>query len=336
MEMYRIVRTSEKRKDEITMKRFMSLMLALLMLFFVMAGCSAKEEEQIPETTQRVVYDSFYYFFDYGTQEYHQSDVATYHAVTGAECELSSLDWTFLEGDYSYVVEGYDESYGVYLYAYDEGQLEAYRHYLNSIGFLFTGKEQFTEGESYFFVNQANGFMMDLFVAEDQSYVAVEPYVEADETDATEAPATEATENTQPTESVQVPADTYNEFFYFYDYATGEYLASEVATYHAVTGAVCEFSVADWEFLTNEDYQYVTEGYDPEYGLFLYPYNKAQMEDYARYLVLNGFLCVKTEDYEEGTSYFYENKITGMLMDIFVMEGDSYVVVEPYTNAEMT
>ena len=44
MEMYRIVRTSEKRKDEITMKRVMSLMLALLMLFFVMAGCSGKEE----------------------------------------------------------------------------------------------------------------------------------------------------------------------------------------------------------------------------------------------------------------------------------------------------
>ena len=71
-------------------------------------------------------------------------------------------------------------------------------------------------------------------------------------------------------------------------------------------------------------------------GKNILEYNKAQMEDYARYLVLNGFLCVKTEDYDQGTSYFYENKITGMLMDIFVMEGDSYVVVEPYTNAEMT
>ena len=315
------------------MKRVLSLMLALLMLAGMLAGCSEKEEEQIPETTQRVVYDSFYYFYDYGTQEYRQSDVATYHAVTGAECELSSLDWNFLEEDYTYVVEGYDDSYGVYLYAYDEAQLEEYRHYLSGVGFLFTGKEQFNEGESYFFLNQANGYMVDLFVAEDESYIAVEPYVEADETD---MPATEATEDTQPTESVQVPVETYDDFFYFYDYVAEEYLASEVATYQEVTGTACEYSIVDWNFLTEEDYQYVTEGYDPEYGLFLYPYDEAKLESYERYLVLNGFLCVKTEDYKEGTSYFYENKITGMLMDIFVMTGDTYVVIEPYTNAEMT
>ena len=320
------------------MKRVLSLCLAVLMLMALLAGCSSGEEDQVPETTERVVYDSFYYFYDYGAQEYLQSDVATYHAVTGAACELSSLDWNFLEGDYTYVVEGYDDRYGVFLYAYEESQLEQYRHYLNSVGFLFTGKEAFTEGESYFFVNQANGFMVDLFVAEDQSYVAVEPYVEADEEDGVVStePATEATEAPVETEPVQPPVENYDDFFYFYDYEAGSYLASEVAAYHTVIGAACEYSVADWNFLTEDDYQYITQGYAPEYGIFLYPYDAAELEEYERYLVENGFLCVKTENYKEGTSYFYQNSITGMLMDIFVMTDDSYVVIEPYTNAEMT
>ena len=313
----------------------MSLALALMLAVSLLAGCSLGEKE--PEETEApapVVYDSYFYFYDYGTGEYLASEVATYQAVTGAECELSALDFSFLEGDYEYVVEGYDEAYGVFLYSYDKTQVEQYRSYLTTVGYLCTSTERYTEGFSYYFTNESNGYMLDIFVAEDETYVAVEPYLNSNpdgetiaeepviEEPATEAPATEA----PATEPV-----TASYYYYFYDYSTNEYIYTDIASYQDITGAVCLKSVLDWGFL-EEGYEYIVDGYDDQYAMFMYEYDALQLAAYESYLSSRGYEYAGTEQFTQGISYYYKNPDNGYFVDLFVANEDAYLVIEPCIN----
>lgn len=167
------------------MKKVMILLLTALLLASVLLGCSVSKEgdqpeETVPVVTEPVVYDSYYYFYDYGNETYIYSDVATYQAVTGGVCELSALSWEFLEGNYEYVVEGYDDRYGIFLYEYDAGLLEQYRNYLISAGYICKATEQFIEGFCYYFYNAENEYIIELFVAEGNAYLVIEPYLEAE------------------------------------------------------------------------------------------------------------------------------------------------------------
>lgn len=159
------------------------ILAAILALTVLLAGCGVSSAPNPTEQTEPPVYDSNYLFFDYGIGEYIESQVGTYQAVTGAQCELSSVDFAFLQDDYSYVVEGYDEQYGVFLYAYDAAQLDQYRAYLAAIGFHCTDTERFEEGFSYYFTDSETGFEMDLFVAADKTYLAVEPFLNSNPTE---------------------------------------------------------------------------------------------------------------------------------------------------------
>lgn len=123
---------------------------------------------------------SYYLFFDYENAEFLQSDVLTYQTITGVSCELSSYDWGFLEEDYSDMVVGYDEYRGVFIYAYDWESLDLYFEYLESIGFTAYLTQEYKQGTSYYYVNETTGFFMDIFVVSDSSYVAIEPYLNAD------------------------------------------------------------------------------------------------------------------------------------------------------------
>lgn len=132
------------------------------------------------QATLPTSWESFYQFWDYANAEYVKSDVATYQAYTGVPCELSAYDWAFLEEDYSDMVEGYDEYRGVFIYAYDWSSLNAYMEYLESIGFDQYLVEEYTQGTSYYYEYPAYGYYLDVFVVSDSSYVAIEPYMNAD------------------------------------------------------------------------------------------------------------------------------------------------------------
>lgn len=317
------------------MRKVLALLLAVAMLAAVMAGCDRGQDnggnwgdepvQTDPPATKPVTYDSYYYFYDYGSGEYMTSNVATYQAVTGGSCELSALDWTFLEGDYSYVVEGYDDRYGVFLYEYNEALLESYREYLTTVGYTCMSTERYTEGFSYYFGNE-DGFLMDIFVAEGDAYLVIEPYIEADEGD---VPATEATE--APTEAPVIEEPVSGTFYYFYDYGTNEYYSSDIMTYQDVTGAVCTQSALDWGFL-EEGYTDIVDGYDDRYAVFIYEYDAIQLAAYESYLESRGYEYTGTEQFQQGRSYYYENPSDGSMFDLFVGNNDAFVVIEPYLN----
>ena len=309
-------------------KKCLSLALALMMVLSLMAGCSGGKKEPVetePEVTLPVVYDSYFKFYDYGTGAYVDSNVGTYQAVTGAVCELSSLDFAFLEDDYEYVVEGYHEEYGVFLYSYNKYQVDQYRNYLTTVGYLCTGTEQFEEGFSYYFSNSANGYTLDIFVAADETYVAIEPYLNRNPEGA--AQETQATDDTD----LPVSADAC---YYFYDYANNEYLSSDVSVYQNITGARALKSMLDWGFL-EEGYEMIVDGYNAEYALFMYEYSAVQMARYEDYLVSIGYAYEGSEQFDQGTSYYYKHPGNGSLMDLFVANNDAYLVIEPCLNRDV-
>lgn len=121
--------------------------------------------------------------------------------------------------------------------------------------------------------------------------------------------------------------------FMFYDYEAGEYVLSKVNTYQHVTGTECMASAADWSFLEG-DFEYVVEGYDAIYGLFFYEYDVNAFDQYTEYLATVGFEYNNQESYNEGVSYYYVNPFTGMKVDIFILDGDELMVIEPYCNAD--
>lgn len=160
--------------------RKLIIIMAAALLVSALWGCTGEKpaETMVPET-EPVIYDSYYDFYHYGTQEYYPSDLATYQAVTGARCELSSLSWEFLNGDSTYVVEGYDERYGIFVYAYDSGLLERYSNYLISSGYECLATEQYAEGISYYYRNE-DKYIVELFIVWENAYLVIEPYIQAE------------------------------------------------------------------------------------------------------------------------------------------------------------
>ena len=76
----------------------------------------------------------------------------------------------------------------------------------------------------------------------------------------------------------------------------------------------------------------MVEGYHDNYGIYIYNYDVSAFDEYTAYLNSIGFVFDTSEDYEQGISYFYKNDFTGYSMDVFVLEGDEFVVIEPYCN----
>lgn len=161
-----------------------------------------------------------------------------------------------------------------------------------------------------------------------------EPKEEPEETE----PEETEPEETEPEETEPAASETvvYDSFYYFYDYLTEEYIYSDVAAFHAVTGTACTASSLDFGFLEEEDYEYMTEGYDERYAVFLYPYDSGALEAYITYLESVGYAYLSSEDFNEGTSYYYQNGENGYLFDVFVMKNAEgvyeYVALEPCVN----
>lgn len=106
---------------------------------------------------------------------------------------------------------------------------------------------------------------------------------------------------------------------------------SKINTYQHVTGEECIMSSFDFEFLDG-NFDECVEGYHEGYGVYTYTYNVANFDAYTDYLNEIGFVFTESEEYNEGISYFYENEFSGYCMDLFIMEGNEFITIEPYCN----
>ena len=88
--------------------------------------------------------------------------------MTGEPCVLS-VD----ENDNS--AESYYDCCVYYGYNYVPAEYDEYVNYLKSIGFVYQSDETFNDGTSYYYYNEKDGILMDLFVTSDSQGLLVWP-----------------------------------------------------------------------------------------------------------------------------------------------------------------
>lgn len=88
------------------------------------------------------------------------------------------------------------------------------------------------------------------------------------------------------------------------------YYYSTVNTYQVVTGAPCWYSI--------DEYGYYYDGYYDCYQYYVYDYYISEYDAYVEYLKSIGFVFWDTEMFEGGTSYYYVNEMTGIVVDLFI------------------
>ena len=107
-----------------------------------------------------------------GSTGYLYSLVNNYQTVTGAKC-LQSCD----NGEEGKKVDGYRDMFDYYVYAYSTTEYDKYVEYLKSIGFEYEDsetKDNWT-GTSYYYYNEKDEIMIDLYVLKDFSQIWIWP-----------------------------------------------------------------------------------------------------------------------------------------------------------------
>ena len=106
---------------------------------------------------------------------YLYSLVNNYQTVTGAKC-LYSCD----DGENGTKVEGYRDMYDYYVYDYDTAQYDKYVEYLKSVGFAYEDSASKTNwtGTSYYYYNEKDEILIDLYVLNDFSQIWIWPSAE--------------------------------------------------------------------------------------------------------------------------------------------------------------
>lgn len=112
--------------------------------------------------------DRSYLIQDTYTEEYYLSMLHTYQLVTGAECLRSATDYNQWSG-----LMGYTEGYPIYIYEYDVDQFDKYIEYLTSAGFIFDSKKDYSDGTSYYYVEELHSYYADLYVEKDKLYLSI-------------------------------------------------------------------------------------------------------------------------------------------------------------------
>ena len=102
-----------------------------------------------------------------GQRHYYYSLVNHYGQVTGAVC-LYSVDELESGND---VHDGYLDMYDFYVYDYYSNQYDQYVEYLKSVGFEYQESEQFGGGTSYYYYNEKDEILVDLFILKDFSQI---------------------------------------------------------------------------------------------------------------------------------------------------------------------
>ncbi len=109
-------------------------------------------------------------FSPFDGSSYYYSLVNTYQTVTGASCLLSYDE----EGNAS---TGYHDCCAYYVYDYNADQYDRYVDYLKENGFTFQSSENFSDGISYYYLNEKDGILMDLFVSSDNLQLLILPSI---------------------------------------------------------------------------------------------------------------------------------------------------------------
>ena len=107
-----------------------------------------------------------------GSTGYLYSLVNNYQTVTGAKC-LQSCD----NGEEGKKVDGYRDMFDYYVYAYNTSEYDKYVEYLKSVGFEYEDsetKDNWT-GTSYYYYNEKDEIMIDLYVLKDFSQIWIWP-----------------------------------------------------------------------------------------------------------------------------------------------------------------
>jgi hypothetical protein len=97
----------------------------------------------------------------YDGSDYYYSTVNRYDIVTGSYC-LYSYD-----ADLDEYYDGYYDMSEHYVYYYNVDEYDEYVAYLKSIGFVYQDHEVFSGGTSYYYLNEKDGILVDLFVSSD-------------------------------------------------------------------------------------------------------------------------------------------------------------------------
>ena len=107
-----------------------------------------------------------------GTTGHAYSLVRNYQTVTGATCLRSRKNGS------DEIVEGYRDMYDYYIYEYSTDQYDKYVEYLKSVGFEFekTEREGDWVGTSYYYYNEKDDILLDLFIYDDNSRIRIEPF----------------------------------------------------------------------------------------------------------------------------------------------------------------
>lgn len=95
--------------------------------------------------------------------------VNNYQQVTGATCNASYNEYTDEE------FSGYRDMCTVYSYSYTTSQYDQYVEYLKSVGFEYQNSEPFDRGTSYYYYNEKDEILLDLFVLNDFSEILIWP-----------------------------------------------------------------------------------------------------------------------------------------------------------------
>ena len=109
-------------------------------------------------------------FSPYDGNDFYYSLVNTYQTVTGAPC-LFSYD------EYGNIGNGYYDCCVCYVYDYATSQYDTYVSYLKERGFIFEDSETFNDGVSYYYVNEKDGVLIDLFVTSDNLNLMIWPRI---------------------------------------------------------------------------------------------------------------------------------------------------------------
>lgn len=129
---------------------------------------SLDKNYSVNEFQEWYVTESSRSFSPYDGANYYYSLVNTYQIVTGAPCLLSYDE----EGNSS---TGYQDCRVGYAYDYDSDQYDTYVDYLKENGFIFQGSEGFSDGVSYYYVNEKDGVLIDLFISSNGQYLMILP-----------------------------------------------------------------------------------------------------------------------------------------------------------------
>ena len=97
--------------------------------------------------------------------------VHTYQEETGAKC-LYTVDY---EGNI--LAEKYVDENPGYVYEYNSKEYNKYTTYLKSVGFVYDSSEEFSDGTSYYYTNEKDGILLDLFLFSDTDWIWIMPYI---------------------------------------------------------------------------------------------------------------------------------------------------------------